>query len=129
MVVLQFCLNDYTGTPLLFENEGRVIKVLHHRSEEWSRSSWLFGRSGLYRLLTYQSQAQRAKLEETFAPVEAALDTDFARSGQKGRIEFGAPRKEKIVVSGEANKRQRQHQRNRLSPQAEEPASENNLCL
>jgi hypothetical protein len=44
--------------------------------------------------------------------VRAALEADFARSGQKGRVEFGAPRLEMIGTRGEANKRQRQHQRN-----------------
>jgi hypothetical protein len=85
MVVLQFCLNDYTGTPLLFEHDGRVIKVLHHRSEEWGRSSWLFARSGLYRLLTYEAQARGEPMEATFEPTEAALSGLAARLASEGR--------------------------------------------
>jgi hypothetical protein len=72
-VILQFCLNDYAGTPLLFEHEGRVIKVLHHRSEQWSRSSRLFSLSGLYRFITYQAQARGTPMETLFEPTEVAL--------------------------------------------------------
>ncbi|MFT5683808.1 MAG: hypothetical protein ACI8RZ_004740 [Myxococcota bacterium] len=84
-VVLQFCLNDYAGTPLLFENEGRVIKVLHHRSEQWGRSSRLFSLSGLYRFITYQAQTQGAPMETMFEPTEAALSQLQDRLAAEGR--------------------------------------------
>ena len=50
-------------------------------------------------------------LQRDPAQVRASLAADFARSGQKGRIEFGAPRLQMVDAAGEANKRQRRHQR------------------
>jgi len=44
--------------------------------------------------------------------VRALLEADFARSGQKGKLEFEAPRLEVVSTPGVANKRQRQHGRN-----------------
>jgi len=43
--------------------------------------------------------------------VRAALAADFARSGQRGRIELGAPRLAMVEAAGVANRRQRQHRR------------------
>ncbi|HUV23115.1 MAG TPA: B12-binding domain-containing radical SAM protein, partial [Gammaproteobacteria bacterium] len=44
--------------------------------------------------------------------VRALLEADFARSGQKGKLEFEAPRLEVVSSPGVANKRQLQHGRN-----------------
>jgi hypothetical protein len=44
--------------------------------------------------------------------LRALLEADFERSGQKGRLEFDAPRLEVVSSVGTANKRQRQHHRN-----------------
>ena len=41
--------------------------------------------------------------------VRVALDADFERSGEKGRIDFVTPRLEMVSGSGVANRRQRQH--------------------
>jgi len=41
--------------------------------------------------------------------LRAVLQADFDRSGEKGRVDFDAPRLEMASGSGIANKRQRQH--------------------
>jgi len=71
-------------------------------------SSWKISLRRLFGLL-FDALCGHQRLDP--GQVRAALETDFARSGQKGRIEFGAPRLEMVGASGEANKRQRQHQR------------------
>ncbi len=76
LVVLQFCVNDYTGTPFLFYHEGQIIKVRDQEGELWGRSSVWFSRSALYRLFVFRDDllAPRAgPIQARFPGTEAAL--------------------------------------------------------
>jgi radical SAM superfamily enzyme YgiQ (UPF0313 family) len=69
-------------------------------------STWKISLRRLFGLL-YDAMTGYLNLEP--GQVRALLEADFERSGEKGRIDFGAPRLEMVSGSGIANKRQRQH--------------------
>ena len=75
---------------------------------ELAGSSWKISLRRLFGLLF---DALCDHLQYDPAQVRAALAADFERSGQKGRIEFGAPRLAMVDATGIANRRQRQHRR------------------
>jgi radical SAM superfamily enzyme YgiQ (UPF0313 family) len=72
-------------------------------------SSW---KISLRRLFSLLFEVLSKHMNREPGQVRALLEADFARSGQKGRLEFDAPRLEVVTATGVANKRQRQHDRN-----------------
>ena len=73
-------------------------------------SSWKISLRRLFELL-FEVLVSDLQLDP--GQVRAGLETDFSHSGQKGRIAFDLPRLEVIKGAGVANRRQRQHDRNR----------------
>ncbi len=71
-------------------------------------SSW---KISLRRLFALLFEALTDHMQCDPVQLRAMLEADFARSGEKGRIEFGIPGLRRISAAGTANKRQRQHQR------------------
>jgi len=72
-------------------------------------SSW---KISLRRLFSLLFAVLGDHLKRDPGQVRAVLEADFARSGQKGKLEFEAPRLEVVGSPGVANKRQLQHGRN-----------------
>ena len=76
VVLVQFCLNDYEGTPFLFRHNGQIMRVRDAKNEMWGRSSFWFSRSALYRYLTLHSESlseSQADYSEHFPNTESAL--------------------------------------------------------
>ena len=88
-----------------FDNFLQLSDCLYRRAG----STWKISLRRLF-LLLYDVLTLDLKREPGEA--RALLEADFARSGQKGRIAFDAPRLEMVGGSGVANRRQRQHDRN-----------------
>ena len=86
LVILQFCLNDYIGTPFLFRHEGQIVRVTDRKNAMWGRSSWWFSRSALYRyfaLHTDSTQRVAADLSAQFPNTESALAELHAALGER----------------------------------------------
>jgi radical SAM superfamily enzyme YgiQ (UPF0313 family) len=73
-------------------------------------SSWKISLRRQFTLL-FEALTEHRGLEP--ARVRPLLEADFACSGQKGQLALDLPRLEMVSSTGVANKRQRQHQRNR----------------
>jgi len=73
-------------------------------------SSW---KISLRRLFSLLFEVLSDHMNREAGQLRALLEADFACSGQKGKLEFDAPRLEVVTTAGVANKRQRQHDRNR----------------
>ena len=71
-------------------------------------STW---KISLRRLFTLLFEVLSEHMDREAGQVRALLEADFELSGQKGRLEFGAPRLAVVSSVGVANKRQRQHER------------------
>jgi predicted membrane chloride channel (bestrophin family) len=71
-------------------------------------SSWKISLRRLFALL-FVALTEQLKLRPE--QLRQALTADFKLSGQKGVIDFDSPRLEIVSSPGEANKRQRQHER------------------
>jgi hypothetical protein len=69
-------------------------------------STW---KISLRRLFSLLYDALTGHLDRDPGQARALLEADFECSGEKGRIDFGAPRLEMVSGSGIANRRQRQH--------------------
>jgi radical SAM superfamily enzyme YgiQ (UPF0313 family) len=72
-------------------------------------STW---KISLRRLFSLLFEVLSEQMDREPGQLRALLEEDFERSGQKGRLEFDAPRLEVVSSVGIANKRQRQHHRN-----------------
>jgi radical SAM superfamily enzyme YgiQ (UPF0313 family) len=72
-------------------------------------STW---KISLRRLFSLLFEVLSEQMDREPGQLRALLEDDFERSGQKGRLEFDAPRLEVVSSVGIANKRQRQHHRN-----------------
>ena len=86
LVLLQFCLNDYIGTPFLFRHEGKIVRVIDRKNAMWERSSWWFARSALYRYFALHADSQEkvaADLSEQFPNTESALAELHAALGDR----------------------------------------------
>lgn len=87
LVLLQFCLNDYTGTPFLFEHQGQRVLVRDRHATVLGRSAWWLSRSALYRLLSWSPQPTGDSLpvQDRFPGTEAALLRLAERLDAEGR--------------------------------------------
>jgi radical SAM superfamily enzyme YgiQ (UPF0313 family) len=106
----------------LIANSGRFKEALpvilgnspFNRFLELSDSLYLLAGStwkiSLRRLFALLYVAMTDNLEIQAENAGTALEADFIRSGEKGRIEFGQPKTTVASGAGIANKRQRQHQ-------------------
>ncbi len=75
LVLLQFCPNDYSGTPFLFEHEGEQVVVRDRKGVLLGRSGWWLSRSALYRLavLGEAPPVRSAAVQDRFPATERAL--------------------------------------------------------
>ena len=73
-------------------------------------STW---KISLRRLFTLLFEVLSEHMDREPGQLRSVLEADFEYSGQKGRLEFDMPRLEVVSSLGVANKRQRQHDRNR----------------
>ena len=86
LVLLQFCLNDYIGTPFLFRHEGKIVRVIDRKNAMWERSSWWFARSAIYRYFALHADSQEqvaADLSAQFPNTESALAELHAALGER----------------------------------------------
>ena len=100
-----------TTLPLILgEQPFRHFLALSDQLYERAGSTWKISLRRLFVLLFDCLVSERGLLPST---VRTALETDFLRSGQKGRFDPEAPGLKMVGATGVANKRQHQHQRNR----------------
>ena len=78
LVVLQFCLNDFAVTPVYVEREGQLHEVRVEYRDSMGPSTWLFGRSALYRAWALRALADEVVVPEDAVEVGLAALADIA---------------------------------------------------
>ncbi len=78
LVVLQFCLNDFAVTPVYVEREGQLHEVRVEYRDSMGPSTWLFGRSALYRAWALRALADRVQVPADAVETGLAALADIA---------------------------------------------------